>query len=393
MSLPSQEPRSPRYQSLDMWRGVACLCVVVYHSTILHCINRGQPTTFNLKSIPESILFLTERLWIGVPIFFVISGYCISATATSAGRHSQPVRTYLIRRFRRIYPPYWASIALYSLIFAVLELLIRPGLISSVPWAQTCPWSLTAWQWVGNLTLSETWLPHVVGGGHSFLIASSWTLCYEEQFYAVVGVFLLFARGRMFLAAAAVTALVVAAQTCLPLANASFNGFFFDGQWLLFASGILVFYEINYASKFQSWLLRVVLVVCAVLSICNQVLVARMSVGFVFAILISLFHPWDAWLSSRAWLKPLVFCGTMCYSMYLMHEIVVRIICRTFAFYGPSGDFVAVSVIVPLAVATSLLAGWAFHHLVERRFLNQPRGARKLVPRVSQLQGSVGLES
>jgi len=349
----------------------------------MHCISRGQPTSFSLNSIPESILFLTERLWIGVPIFFVISGYCISATAISASRHSQPVRTYLIRRFRRIYPPYWASLMIYSLIVAVVELLVNPGLLSSGQWIQPCPWWLTAWQWVGNITLSETWLPHLVGGGYTLLIVSAWTLCYEEQFYAVVGAFLLFARGRPFLAAATVTFVVAGLQLCFPPADDRTKGFFFDGQWFLFAAGITVFYEINYATRFQSWLLRIVLIVCAILSICNQFLAVRMSVGFVFAILISFIHPWDSWLSSQRWLKPLMFCGTMCYSMYLMHEIVVRIIGRSFAFYGPAGDRAAVFVVVPLAVVGSLLAGWIFHHTIERRFLNQRGKSRISAPGVS----------
>ena len=46
-------------------------------------------------------------MWAGVPIFFVISGYCISATADSARRKGLPARTYFWRRFRRIFPPYW----------------------------------------------------------------------------------------------------------------------------------------------------------------------------------------------------------------------------------------------------------------------------------------------
>ncbi len=101
-----------------MWRGVACLLVVIFHSTTLHGVQRHEPASLGFRSVPESILFLTERLWIGVPMFFVISGYCISATAAGMQKRAQPVQTYLVRRFRRIYPPYWAAMLTYVLVVA-----------------------------------------------------------------------------------------------------------------------------------------------------------------------------------------------------------------------------------------------------------------------------------
>src|SRR5262245_33018994 len=103
-------PRQPRYRTLDIWRGVACLLVLLIHATR------------NLESIPLPIgkwwsdagqVVVQCFSWIcanGVPIFFVISGYCISATADATWRKPRPSANYFKRRFRRIYPPYWAVI-------------------------------------------------------------------------------------------------------------------------------------------------------------------------------------------------------------------------------------------------------------------------------------------
>src|SRR5437879_3595441 len=65
--------RSPRYESLTAWRGVACLLVVVYHST------RGP--LHELSGFTAFIFGILGKCWLGVPLFFVISGYCVTASA------------------------------------------------------------------------------------------------------------------------------------------------------------------------------------------------------------------------------------------------------------------------------------------------------------------------
>src|ERR1041385_8984713 len=99
-------PRSPRYYSLDMWRGIACLMIVVFHATF-YAREAVHPT----GGLPDKFLGLAGKLFIGVPLFFVISGYCISAAADSARRRQNTVPSYFRRRFRRIYPPFWAAVA------------------------------------------------------------------------------------------------------------------------------------------------------------------------------------------------------------------------------------------------------------------------------------------
>src|SRR6185503_13603069 len=71
-------PRCPRYLSLDFWRGVACLCIVVFHA----CFYVATPellkrVTAHGGSFAEWAMAGSTWLWVGVPIFFVISGYCI----------------------------------------------------------------------------------------------------------------------------------------------------------------------------------------------------------------------------------------------------------------------------------------------------------------------------
>ncbi|MES1255954.1 MAG: acyltransferase, partial [Acidobacteriota bacterium] len=188
--MPAPLPRHPRYDSLDFWRGLACLLVVMYHSVLVYV--SSPASAFSPRTTP--VLRTIAGLWIGVPLFFVISGYCIAATADRTRLRGDGLGSYFLRRFRRIYPPLWIVIVVSVAFFVVVDVAAWPGILSNPPWAQYRPWWYSPWQWLGNLTLTETWRHHVVGGPRGHFPGQAWTLCYEEQFYMVVGALLLFPR-------------------------------------------------------------------------------------------------------------------------------------------------------------------------------------------------------
>jgi peptidoglycan/LPS O-acetylase OafA/YrhL len=386
-SAPLAAPRAPRYYSLDLWRGVACLLVVLHHATTYapayRQAERGEPLGPGLAPV---LVATTARFWVGVPLFFVISGYCIAATADATRRRPRALPTYFTRRFRRIYPPYWVLLILLCLLVVAAEAVL-PGLLADDYAGIPPPGRLSVAQWVGNLTLTESWRPHLGGGRFGYLNAMAWTLCYEEQFYAVVGLLLAVAARRFFLGAAAVTVLT-AALTVL-VRDRSLDGIFLDGYWLHFAAGILVYYRVNYAS---GWVARAVnLLLLAGLIAFGwgrfPVLHAHSGVGeggvvaFAFALFLSLAQPWDRLLASAAVARPLLFCGGICYSLYLVHWPVAKLAGHGLYLLGVRGDAATLLVTVPVVVAASVFLAWLFFRLVERRFLNAPATAPARSPR------------
>ncbi len=372
---PACLPRCPRYKSLDLWRGIACLLVVMYHATIIECVTgRKQVPEGWLPNATRAILDVTHYMWIGVPMFFVISGYCISATADSLRRRPLAVRTYFYRRVRRIYPPYWAALLLLvPFVLAVDYCLFPNRLLFREPWAQLPPWWRTGWQWLGSITLTETWRHYFVGGHQGQVLGPAWTLCYEEQFYLVFGLLIFVAPRRPFLAAAILTVLVVVAQFACRWLEIPVDGFFFDGKWHLFAAGILVYYTINYATAVQYWWLFGLLAVCAIWCWSGYGVSYEGEAGFTLALAILLLHRWDARVASVRMLMPLTFCGTLCYSLYLVHEPLVRAIARGLHLAGIVGDGPTLLLTVPCCLALSLPTAWLFHRFIERRFLNTNR--------------------
>jgi peptidoglycan/LPS O-acetylase OafA/YrhL len=385
-------PAAPRrFESLDHWRGVACLFVVIYHSTIVY-LATASPSAPAPGWI-RAFLEWTHHLNVGVALFFVISGYCIAAAADSARRRNSGVGQYFIRRFRRIYPPFWIVVVLSIATFFVLDYGWSTPLLSGLPWAQYRPWWYSPSQWIGNLTLTETWRHHLFGDPRGHFPGQAWTLCYEEQFYFVTGVLLLCARRRFFHGVAVVSVAALAAGEICRRNGVDVDGFFFDGAWLLFAAGVAVFYRIHYTSGRVGWLLDGALVAAVMLSTLVRVPIYGATVGFVFAAALPWLYKVDAPVASSTLLRPILLCGQMCYSLYLVHQIPVKAVSTALYRSGFTGATSTLLITIPASVAVSVALGWAFHVSVERRFLNapaQPPPEPSPEPRTSALAEAFG---
>ncbi|WP_052715649.1 acyltransferase family protein [Devosia chinhatensis] len=98
-----------RDQTIDIFRGIAILMVVLFHFT---------------ARLPETALNITDGApwpvffgWVGVYFFFIISGYCIFMTL----ERSSSVGQFLARRFSRIYPTFVAAVVLLFLFGLVFD--------------------------------------------------------------------------------------------------------------------------------------------------------------------------------------------------------------------------------------------------------------------------------
>lgn len=89
-----------RLIALDIFRGIAVLLVLLFHFTA-----RIPPEHM---AAAESPLLVINWGWIGVFLFFVISGYCISETLS----RNEGAPLFLFRRAVRIYPAYILAVTI-----------------------------------------------------------------------------------------------------------------------------------------------------------------------------------------------------------------------------------------------------------------------------------------
>jgi peptidoglycan/LPS O-acetylase OafA/YrhL len=364
-----------RFESIDAWRGLACIMVVLFHSVF-----KWESVDSNLGFFCEIIIWLTKQMWIGVPIFFVISGYCISHSVDSLLDKQFQFGEYMYRRFKRIYPPYLAMILILTLLSFVEKMASSNVLSGNGGQPILPPWWRTGWEIFGNLTLTEVWRHHLIGTPRrmSMIVGVAWTLCYEEQFYLLMGLIARFAGRRYFWRGVAGVTLV----TIPFFGNGVIKGFFFDGYWLMFALGALVYYAIRYKVPMSSVLSIAMISICFALGYSmNRVgfgevndLSLSLIVSTVFAIVLVWQYKKDEFFQQIGLSKMLNWFGLRCYSLYLVHfPITCLISFWNYEHFGFQSSLATVFVTLPMCLLFSSLAASVFFNYIEKQFLNTRR--------------------
>jgi len=388
-------PRQPRYETLDAWRGAACLSVVVFHSAYGYVVtpeSKAETLTHG-GTAWDWLATACSYLWVGVPLFFVISGYCISASVDAARRKPRPVGRFFTRRFRRIYPPLWAFLALAAVGVWLLPEIAMPGPHTGFDRPLPYPHELSWQNWAGAVTLTEEWRSHFGGPPRAYMTGQLWTLCYEEQFYLIAGLLLWLVPRWFFAGVAVVSAGVLANIANWPMVagfdlnrlRLPWNGFFFDGLWLAFAAGVAVYYRTNYATAAGRRSLDLLLVGGVFSALggvpswveFSQGVPAYLVSAFAFALLLGWLQPFDAATAAPRVLIPLRYCGRMCYSLYLIHGPIVVVLKWNLYRAGVTSPAGTVLVTVPLCLVAALVPSAAFHHLIERRFARHAESVRR----------------
>jgi peptidoglycan/LPS O-acetylase OafA/YrhL len=156
----------PRFQDrvrqpgLDLLRALAIIVVVVYHAALFGFKLPGRVDRFG---------------WIGVDLFFVLSGYLIGGQLLAPLARDQRIKLgrFFTRRALRIMPAYFVVLAIYFLL---------PS------WREYPDMSQPLWKFllsVQNIALH---------GGTAF--SHAWSLAVEDQFYLALPFLLLFLYRR-----------------------------------------------------------------------------------------------------------------------------------------------------------------------------------------------------
>lgn len=176
MATTNQTFRDPRHvESIDVIRGLAALSVALLHIREVSWI--GMRAYWQAHGIDVSLSSLFAYLtfpfvWgsIGVPIFFVISGYVIHAGSWNKVESLAQARTFWLRRFIRIYPTF----------IAAMLITLSCDTISSTYGTHEKLGDLS----VGNAVLNLLALVGIVGSPYGSN-GALWSLAIEIQFYAV----------------------------------------------------------------------------------------------------------------------------------------------------------------------------------------------------------------
>src|SRR6266568_3937548 len=146
-----------RISIIEAMRGIAAISVALFHFSV---------------QLEGTARELFAYGWVGVDVFFVISGFVIPLSLSGRGYSVRQFPQFMLRRMVRLEPPYLASVVLVLGVWYLAAL--TPGLGGPRPdysWPQIASHVLYA------IPLTQyTWLSQAY-----------WSLAYEFVFYIVAG--------------------------------------------------------------------------------------------------------------------------------------------------------------------------------------------------------------
>ena len=333
----SQNPQklSQKLDSLQCFRGLAALSVIVFHAT----------ATTN----PHAIYGVGKFGFLGVDFFFVLSGFIILNSHFDDDKTITALKNYYIKRSVRIFPPYWPISIGMILIYFLLPNLSHntSGTHNNI-------------SFISSILL----LPDPTGPA----LNVAWTLIYEILFYLIFSIY--FFSGRIFSIFIITWALVIFANIYLTgLPQYSYDA---PSNWsthlvspinLEFMFGMITAYLTKKVPSRYGTLVFLFGILIFILFVnWPFALVCRSLFGLAFAALVlgAVLLERQGKLKSPQWL---IKMGDASYSIYLVHNPLISVTNRLVAhLYGSTNFTLAILV----GIFFSIFVGYLYHLIVEK---------------------------
>lgn len=322
---PTPDPRD-HYAELDALRGIAIFAVFMTH--LSGYWGRATGLRLDIPWIDMNFLQVFRYGYLGVPLFFLLSGYLLTWTEEKRrDQGSYSLFSYAKRRAFRLVPAYYAAI--------VLIILLRPNDPST-----------------GSVALHLSFLHGLSPAYPGGLDPVFWSLTPEVIFYASLPLLVLVFRGlwqRLVILAGLV---LVSLGAKLYMANGlSFLGEDFGGTRLYFFPTTLLYIflvgmllrmmveRMEAANGFPRWR-RPVALICTVAPAAlivfpyywRQPEFLRSPVSMAAEVLVILFFAavllGSPIMKSVTRWRPLTFFGKISYSVFLLHTTVIFLLFR-----------------------------------------------------------------
>ena len=343
---------------LDGLRGIAILLVMVHRM---------------FPRIGPSSPWPIEAGWVGVDLFFVISGYLITGILLDTREDRDYFRNFYARRVLRIFPLFYLLVG---------GMFVGFRLVGHTAFAEQSGSPLWYLMQLGNVPES------VLGFDPPYWLAPVWSLAIEEQFYWTFPILVRAADPRRlarWLVAAAVLALVPRiVTTAMVPERARIQYLFTLCRIDTIAAGCLLAVAVR-SARFALLRERLVRPLVAIGAACAVVLIAThfdrtttfgrtigysiVALGFAALVLLVVLHRarrGTAILRSSL----LTYPGKLCFGLYLLHRPADTVASAVAERLGIDGASLG---LLPIKIAVALVFATVSWRLLEQPFLRLKR--------------------
>ncbi|MDA7501803.1 acyltransferase [Chitinophagales bacterium] len=301
-----------------MLRGIACLGVCFMHFA----------GTVDSKSLNE----IAQYGGYGVPLFFAISGFILPYSLEKANYQNHNIHRFIARRLIRLEPAYLVSI---------LGVFLLSFLAQFSPFSSSAQIEI----FTRNTFYHLFYLVDICNG--IWLNPAYWTLAIEFQFYLLLGfIFPILTSTNNYVLLASFAILSVSSML---FTNDSYLPYYI----LMFLPGIILFWHTSKRISSNYFILLCALL--AFISFHKYGISGPICEIIAISFILFVTKP----------IKPLLFLGTISYSLYLSHTIVgtdgIINFMQNFI-YGEAGRTYLAILTFPIVV----LFSWVFYLLVEQ---------------------------
>ncbi len=331
MKIETPKPRL-FIEVIESMRGMAALGVVFYHFG-----NGTLPTL-----VPNYFGSFFEWARLGIPIFFIISGFVIPYSMYTAGYTLKDAGRYFLKRMTRMGPPAWISIMfVFVIYFGALWMNGKP--------IQGMTWPGTSWQAI----LSNIGFSFVLFDVEKY-IEVYWTLEVEFQFYILIP-FLLplvlkFHRNQL-----ALSLILIAISASYFFHHDRILFFKYNSYFIM---GMLLFlYRMQLIERNYFVIASFLAAVACYWQIGVNAACASV-IGILFIGLVRFSHPVTN------------FLGLISFSLYITHHntgVVAEFVLRNLYGENPGEPVKIIMFFVYILIAIAF--AWVFYKLVEEPFL------------------------
>jgi peptidoglycan/LPS O-acetylase OafA/YrhL len=329
-----------RLYAIDGIRLLAALVVAVHHYAGTHRVDRPGNVIWDrpVSDIMPTVFRFAAYGWIGVEIFFVISGFVICMSCWG-----RTPRQFFVSRVIRLYPAYW-----FAVLFTTGVLVAVPGVWERLPLREV----------LLNLTMLQS------GSGVADVDGVYWTLWAELRFYllfvVVVATGLTYRKVVVFCCVWGAAAMLAPVSE-LPLLELVANP---DGAWY-FIAGLALYLMHRFGQDLLLWGILAMAWLMGQLELGRRIDEVEHVSGWrgsvlIFTVFLLVMVAIALGATDGVRWRWLVTAGALTYPLYLIHYAAGTAVINRLR------DTMDARLLVAVVLAGFLALSWLVHRFLER---------------------------